>query len=101
MGWWKSRRLRFLASSVVALFALFVVMRAVFFAFFSEVGDTVQADSGDLYHALGVGLRFDLRLALLMVLPLAVLAWLPRFNLVRSAPVRVLGLVRVGMGVGA
>mgnify|MGYP003142920226 CR=1 FL=1 len=42
MGWWKSRRLRFLASSVVALFALFVVMRAVFFAFFSEVGDTVH-----------------------------------------------------------
>ena len=99
MGWWKSRRLRFLASSVVALFALFVILRAVFFAFFSEVGDTVQADSGDLFHALGVGLRFDLRLALLMVLPLAVLAWLPRFNLVRSAPVRMLGLVYITLAV--
>ncbi|HEX5678971.1 MAG TPA: sulfatase-like hydrolase/transferase [Alcanivorax sp.] len=95
MGWWKSRRLRFLASSVVALFVLFVILRAVFFVFFSEVGGSVEADPDDVIHALGVGLRFDLRLALLMVLPLAVLAWLPRFNLVRSAPIRALGLVYI------
>jgi len=99
MGWWKSRRLRFLACSVEALFVLFVILRAVFYVFFSEVGDTVQADSGDILHALGVGLRFDLRLALLMVLPLAVLAWLPRFNLVRSASARGLALVYATLAV--
>lgn len=34
-----------------------------------------------LLETLGIGLRFDLRLAVLLLLPVAVLAWLPRWNL--------------------
>jgi len=88
MGWLQSRRLRFLAACVAAFFVLLVALRAVFYLFFSEVGETVTASSGALWQTLGVGLRFDLRLALLLVLPLCVLAWLPRVNLATSAFMR-------------
>ncbi len=88
MGWLQSRRLRFLAACVAAFFVLLVALRAVFYLFFSEVGETVTASSDALWQTLGVGLRFDLRLALLLVLPLCVLAWLPRVNLATSAFMR-------------
>ncbi|MCU5787339.1 LTA synthase family protein [Alloalcanivorax marinus] len=97
MGWWHSRRLRFLTACAAALLILMVLLRAVFYLFFSEVGDTVDAPAGQVWRTLSVGLRFDLRLTLLMVLPLAVLAWLPRFNLVRSRAARGLALVYLGL----
>src|SRR5690606_31453665 len=44
-------------------------------------------------ETLGVGVRFDLRLAVLLMLPAMLLAWLPFWNSVRSAFLR--GLSRL------
>ena len=53
MGWLQSRRLRFLAACVAAFFVLLVALRAVFYLFFSEVGETVTATSSALWQTLG------------------------------------------------
>ena len=55
--------------------AVFAVLRGVFLAVFHET--VAGASWADLLKALSIGLRFDLRLALLLCLPLAVLGWIP------------------------
>jgi len=93
MGWLQSRRLRYGVGATGLAFLLFALLRLVFLFGFSEV-DAAQffADSQWL-QTLGIGFRFDLRLALLLVLPLAVLAWLPRWNLTTVPLLR--GVTRV------
>jgi phosphoglycerol transferase MdoB-like AlkP superfamily enzyme len=70
------------------LFALFAVLRVVFFFGFS--GFDAKALSGDdtVLETLGIGFRFDLRLAILVMLPVALLAWIPRWNLIGSRLLR-------------
>jgi len=91
MSWLKSRRLRFLLGGAAVLFALFLVLRLVFVFGFSEVDLRNEDLSRTILSTLGVGARFDLRLAILLMLPLAVLAWLPRVNLSTSAALRAVG----------
>ena len=91
MAWLKSRRLQYLLAITALFFGLMVILRAAFYFGFSEVPSTPDVDQGAVLDALGVGLRFDLRLALLMMLPLAALAYLPRFNLLNSGLMRFLG----------
>ena len=91
MSWWKSRRLQYLAGTFLILLALFAGLRMVFFGFFSEVGDTLEFDQNIVWQTLFIGLRFDIRLALLITLPLVLLAYLPRFNLATSPLLRKLG----------
>ncbi|MED5239432.1 MAG: LTA synthase family protein [Pseudomonadota bacterium] len=91
MAWLKSRRLQYLLAITALFFGLMVILRAMFYFGFSEVPATPNVDQEAVLAALGVGLRFDLRLALLMMLPLAALAYLPRFNLLTSGLMRALG----------
>ncbi len=51
------------------MFMIFVALRAVFYFGFSEVGQTVHPDPGTVYETLYIGVKFDLRLALLLSLP--------------------------------
>lgn len=74
MGWLQSRRLRYGVGAIGLVFALLVGLRLIFLLGFSGVDLRTPA----LLETLGIGLRFDLRLAVLMLLPLALLAWLPR-----------------------
>jgi len=85
MNWLNSRRLRYLAGLTGLFFALFALLRAMFYFGFSGIGQEVDVSAATLAQAWSVGLRFDLRLALLLILPLALIAILPRWNLV-SAP---------------
>ena len=73
----QSRRLRYGMGAIGLVFVVLVVLRLVFVLGFSGLEFTTPA----LLETLGIGLRFDLRLAVLLLLPLAVLAWLPRWNL--------------------
>jgi len=100
MSWIHSRRLRYLAGVVAVLFALFALLRGVFLLGFSGLPWQTLGENGDALRTLGIGLRFDLRLALLVVLPLMLLAWLPRFNLLRSRVVRHLGRAYLALAVG-
>lgn len=89
MGWLQSRRLRYGVGAIGLAFLLFAGLRLMFVLGFSGIDPAQFADNRQLLDTLGIGLRFDLRLAVLLVLPLAVLAWMPRWNLVRVAGLRV------------
>ncbi len=81
MGWLQSRRLRYGVGATVLAFLLFAALRLVFVLGFSGF-DLVQfVKNPQLLETLGIGLRFDLRLAVLLMLPVALLAWFPRWNL--------------------
>lgn len=99
MAWWKSRRLQFLAGITALYLLLFLLLRGIFYFAFSEVGDSVHPDFGTLLQTLYIGFKFDLRLAILVTLPLFVLAYLPRINLTTSAALR--KFCRVYLGVAA
>jgi hypothetical protein len=92
MNWLKSGRLRYTAGIVALLFLLFVALRAIFYFGFSEVGQTVHPDPGTLFQTLYIGIKFDLRLAILLSLPVFLLTWMPLYNVATSRPVR--GLAR-------
>src|SRR5262249_55509056 len=56
-------------------FAVYAIFRGIFWAVFRDTLAT--ASWPDLLKALSIGLKFDLKLALLVSLPLAVLGWIP------------------------
>ncbi|MCP1625231.1 LTA synthase family protein [Pseudomonas nitroreducens] len=100
MSWIRSRRLHYLAGIVAVLFTLFALLRGVFLFGFSGLPWQALGENGDLLRTLGIGLRFDLRLALLVALPLMLLAWLPWLNLLRSRAMRYLARAYLALAVG-
>ena len=74
----QSRRLRYGVGAIGLVFVLLAALRLVFLISFSGL----DLNTEGLLETLGIGLRFDLRLAVLLLLPVAVLAWLPRWNLI-------------------
>lgn len=94
--WLQSRRIRYLLGGTALFFFVFALLRGLFLAGFADFDAMGNIGSERIVEAVGIGLRFDLRLAILMMLPLAVLAFVPRANLVRSRLVR--GLARLYLG---
>ncbi|ROL63671.1 sulfatase [Pseudomonas protegens] len=93
MGGLQSRRLRYGVGAIGLVFGLLALLRLLFAVGFSGV-DLSAADQREaILQTLGIGLRFDLRLTLLLLLPLALLAWLPRWNLLRLPTLRWLARV--------
>lgn len=84
MGALQSRRLRYGVGAIVLVWLLLSGLRLVFLLGFSGL----ELRTPDLWETFGIGLRFDLRLAVLILLPLAVLAWLPRWNLMTLPALR-------------
>jgi phosphoglycerol transferase MdoB-like AlkP superfamily enzyme len=67
--------------------AVFAAFRVVFWAVFHEA--SASASWADILRALYLGFKFDLRLALLLGLPLALLGWIPIFNPLRWRAARI------------
>ncbi|MCF6283248.1 MAG: sulfatase-like hydrolase/transferase [Candidatus Polarisedimenticolaceae bacterium] len=88
MDWLYSRRIRYIGRIVLLYFTLFALLRGLFYFGFSGIENDQGATADDILWALYIGLKFDLRLALLATLPVALLAFLPYFNLVTCAVVR-------------
>lgn len=85
-----SPRLRMILTLVFFYFAIFAVLRAGFYFYFLA-GDVDQPASV-LWKAYWIGLRFDLRIAVLVVTPLALLSVLPRkLALHRNRVTRIIG----------
>ncbi|XLY88346.1 LTA synthase family protein [Ectopseudomonas mendocina] len=85
MSWLKSRRLHYLAGLTALLFVLFAALRMLFLLGFSAV-DSIS--DPDVLPTLGIGLRFDLRLVLLLMLPVGILLALPKLRLARFRAMR-------------
>ena len=95
MAWLKSGRLQYTAGVVALFFVIFVALRAVFYFGFSEVGETVHPDPATLFETLYIGVKFDLRLAILLSLPVFLLTWIPRYNVSRSVALRRLARIYI------
>ncbi|SDZ65451.1 Phosphoglycerol transferase MdoB [Pseudomonas salomonii] len=80
----QSRRLRYGVGAIGLVFVLLAASRLVFLISFSGL----DLNTKGLLETFGIGLRFDLRLAVLLLLPLAALAWLPRWNLITLPALR-------------
>lgn len=80
------RRIRFALAIVGGNLALFTLCRIIFCVVFRS---TAQAPSlTDLVHAFYLGLKFDLRLALFIALPMLALSWIPGLSRPRSGVFR-------------
>ncbi|NVM20326.1 MAG: sulfatase-like hydrolase/transferase [Desulfobacterales bacterium] len=71
--------IRFLLISVSVCLLVFVVMRVVFWRVFNNPDDVIPYSI--LLKSFYVGLKFDLRLALLINLPVLILAWIKPVNI--------------------
>ncbi|MEH6386778.1 MAG: sulfatase-like hydrolase/transferase [Pseudomonas profundi] len=91
MAWLHSRRLHYFVGGVAILFLLLVALRGIFLVAFSSVDPGVDQPWGLVLETLGIGVRFDLRLAILLMLPAMFLAWLPYWNSLRSKVLRWVG----------
>ncbi|MSU92534.1 MULTISPECIES: LTA synthase family protein [Pseudomonas] len=88
MGWLHSRRLHYWLGATAIAFVLFALLRMAFFFGFSGFEPKALIDTKGVWETLSIGFSFDLRLAILTMLPLALLAWMPRWNLLRSRLLR-------------
>jgi phosphoglycerol transferase MdoB-like AlkP superfamily enzyme len=89
-----SRSLRFLAFNVLLFVFACTGLRVAFWTVFQNPADAPE--SGTLLEAFYLGLKFDLRLALLLNLPFAVLGLWPAFDPFRSPRARRPWLVYFG-----
>lgn len=93
MGWLRSRRLHYFIGGVAIVFVVLLALRALFLFGFSAVSPGVEQPWHRVLETLGVGVRFDLRLSILLMLPVMLLAWLPVWNSIRSSLLRWIGRI--------
>jgi len=79
---YKSRRIQFLFKSIIVYFLLLVLLRIIFFLIFNSESETYTL--GNLFKAFLIGIRFDLRLAVLVNIPLMIFCALPFVNIIHS-----------------
>jgi len=80
MTFYKSRRFRFFFLSAAFLLGLFLLLRLAFYFIFKD--DLTPYTQTDLLQAAWMGVRFDLRLAFIIMLPVAVISCLPFINII-------------------
>ncbi len=89
------RLLHFLLNVVLLNLVLFSLFRVAFWAYFNNPSDPVPGE--DLLYSFYLGLKFDLRLVLLMILPLFVLGGLRFFSPFESRYMRNIWFVYLGL----
>jgi len=76
------KRIRFGLIVVFMTMILFTFFRIIFWALFRSTAE--EATAPDLFHAIYLGFKFDLRLSLVICLPPLILSWIPGLNFTRS-----------------
>ena len=79
---YQSRRINFIFKNILIFFLLFTIFRIFFFVFFNSTSDNYTFLM--LFKALFIGIKFDLRLALLLCFPQIILSVLPYINITNS-----------------
>lgn len=84
---WKSipRYIRYVIIQALFLYLFMVVFRLVFFFFFFK---TTITDSGAILKAWTLGLRFDMRLALILTVPILLIAFISRNSFFTKPAIR-------------
>lgn len=72
------RLLRFLSLFVLGMTSLFVILHLAFWMVYEDPASPLS--SSDFWQALWLGSRFDLRIALVMILPIFFLGWIKWLN---------------------
>lgn len=75
-AWLNSRRLHYITRLAFLFFAVLVLLRLGFYVYFGSIDNYL--DSSVFFEAIYIGLKFDLRMALLAVLPVLVLEAIPK-----------------------
>jgi len=83
---YKSRRIQFLFKSIIVYFLLLVLLRIIFYLIFNSESETYTL--GNLFKALLIGIRFDLRLAVLVNIPQMIFCAMPFVNIIHSVWMR-------------
>ena len=83
---YKSRRIQFLFKSIIVYFLLLVLLRIIFFLIFNSESENYTL--GNLFKAFLIGIRFDLRLSVLVNIPLMIFCALPFVNIIHSVWMR-------------
>lgn len=81
-----SRRLKYLFSVIAIYWILFIILRISFYFVYRGVSGDIEFS--ELVKAFLMGIRFDLRLAIIISLPLILLSMIPYFNLTTSNIIR-------------
>lgn len=82
-----SRRLNFLLSNVYRFFILFIIFRLAFVLLFVSNKTT---DFNDLLYGIWIGIRFDLRFACFILIPIMIAFLIPVYNPLRQSSLRFL-----------
>ena len=77
----RSRRLHYLLGTVTLSWILFILFRIIFYFTFNDLDTNIV--SPNLSRAFWIGIRFDLRLSIVISLPLMVLTMIPVLNVSR------------------
>ena len=85
------RRIRFALVLIGLNVLMFTLFRVIFWMLFRSTAP--EAPSSDFLWALYLGFKFDLRLCLLICLPVLALSWIPGLNVVRSSIAKWIWLV--------
>ena len=83
VAWWYSRRVQYLATVATLYLLVNLGFRLIFLFGFTDLEINME-----VLNSFWIGFKFDLRLAILLTLPVLVLATVPRFNLVTKTPIR-------------
>ena len=79
-SWLSSRRIQYLAGGLAIFFALFLILRILFYFGFSGIPGQTSVSAANILNTFSIGLRFDLRVAILLMLIPALLLVLPWLN---------------------
>ena len=103
-SWLSSRRIQYLAGGLAIFFALFLILRILFYFGFSGISGQTSVSTADILNTFSIGVRFDLRVAIfLMLIPALLLAIITTVTKIftggwaaRRAGVAKLGQIRAG-----
>ena len=91
-----SRRLSFLFSNIWRLFTLFAMFRLTFILLFIT---NKTGNYNDLFYALWIGLRFDMRLACFILIPIVIAFLIPIYNPLNQSFFRLLAKIYLKMSI--
>ena len=91
-----SRRLSFLFSNIWRLFTLFAMFRLTFILLFIT---NKTGNYNDLLYALWIGLRFDMRLACFILIPIVIAFLIPIYNPLNQSFFRLLVKIYLKMSI--